>query len=230
MSNTINLMRQAVRATPSSIQPEKAALLVIDMQHYQTREGPITAIYGMLSPSIPDYYLQRLESVVEPNIQGVVEAFRRVHATVIFSQFASVAEDQQDLAPFCIAANSKAKALVGAPLIPSIDAASAALTEAFVPADGEYILQKSRSGCFTHTALNEQLSEAGIDQLVVVGVLTHACVENTVRYAIDLGYSVFVVEDACATLDPSLHAHSIAAMEVLSAKVISAHELPSLLV
>lgn len=38
---------------------------------------------------------------------------------------------------------------------------------------------------------------------------------------VDLGYEVFVVEDACATLDPNLHENSIAAMEVLSANIMT---------
>ena len=221
MSSNIELMRKAVSAASSAIDFGKAALLVIDMQEYQTREGSITNFYRMISPSITDYYLERVSSIAEPNVIRVLNQFRAEDAPVIFTKYASAKNDDSDLAQYCIEGNKFFKELSGEPIIPHIDSRAASLTSAFEPQKGELLLQKSRSGAFINTPLDELLREKGVEQVVVVGVLTHACVENTVRVALDLGYSVFVIEDACATLDARLHEHSIAAMEVLNANIIN---------
>jgi nicotinamidase-related amidase len=55
--------------------------------------------------------------------------------------------------------------------------------------------------------LDVQLKQHSIHQLNVVGLLTHTCVEATVRYAAELGYQVTVVKDATASYsDEQMHA------------------------
>lgn len=43
-----------------------------------------------------------------------------------------------------------------------------------------------------------QLKKHGIQQLIVMGLIAHTCVEATVRYAVELGYGVTMVKDATA--------------------------------
>ena len=43
-----------------------------------------------------------------------------------------------------------------------------------------------------------QLKKNAIDQLIVIGLIAHTCVEATVRYAVELGYDVTMVKDATA--------------------------------
>ena len=43
-----------------------------------------------------------------------------------------------------------------------------------------------------------QLKEHGIHQLIIMGLIAHACVEATVRYAAELGYEVTMVKDVTA--------------------------------
>ncbi|HUZ85036.1 MAG TPA: isochorismatase family protein, partial [Gaiellales bacterium] len=52
---------------------------------------------------------------------------------------------------------------------------------------------------FRETALREQLAAAGVDRLTVCGMMTSMCVDATVRAACDLGLTVSVAHDACAT-------------------------------
>jgi nicotinamidase-related amidase len=49
------------------------------------------------------------------------------------------------------------------------------------------------------------LRGAGIDTLVVAGFTTDCCVDCTVRDAFHLNYNVFIVSDACAAYEESLH-------------------------
>ncbi len=67
------------------------------------------------------------------------------------------------------------------------------------PTDGETIIQKHFPNSFRETDLLSQLQQKGIQRLVVAGMMTHMCVDATVRAAADYGFKCLVAEDACAT-------------------------------
>src|SRR5262249_53974310 len=61
----------------------------------------------------------------------------------------------------------------------------------FAPKPGEIVaLEHWCSSGFANTDLDLQLKKHGIHQLIVVGLITHTCVEATVRFAAELGYEV----------------------------------------
>jgi ureidoacrylate peracid hydrolase len=63
------------------------------------------------------------------------------------------------------------------------------------------------SSGFANTDLDLQLKKHGINQLIVMGLIAHTCVEATVRYAAELGYDVTMVKDATADYsDKEMHA------------------------
>ena len=66
---------------------------------------------------------------------------------------------------------------------------------------GEPIVYKHYPNAFRETNLLEILKEWGIERVVICGMMTHMCVDATVRAAADLGFQVILVEDACATRD-----------------------------
>jgi nicotinamidase-related amidase len=67
------------------------------------------------------------------------------------------------------------------------------------PIQGELIVEKRCPNAFLRTGLKQILDENGIKELVVVGMMSHMCVDTTVRAAQDYGYAVTVVCDACTT-------------------------------
>jgi nicotinamidase-related amidase len=73
------------------------------------------------------------------------------------------------------------------------------------PAGGEPVYEKSASNAFVGTSLEGDLRARGIDTLVVAGLVTDHCVSSTTRMASDLGFSVIVVADACATHERIAH-------------------------
>ena len=81
--------------------------------------------------------------------------------------------------------------------------------------EGEPIVQKHYPNSFRETNLLEILKGWGTERLVVCGMMTHMCVDATVRAAADLGFQVLLAEDACATRDskygetaiPAEHVH-----------------------
>lgn len=61
------------------------------------------------------------------------------------------------------------------------------------------VLQKTTVSVFVSTDLDERLKKAGINTLIISGLMTHACVAGAARDAAPLGYNVIVASDASAT-------------------------------
>ena len=91
--------------------------------------------------------------------------------------------------------------------------------ERFIPLHGEQLIQKQVPDAFCLTTLEAGLREAGIEQLIIVGVATHNSVESTARTAGNLGFDTWVVEDACYTFDKTDYfgkAHSAEEVHAMS--------------
>src|SRR5262249_8110965 len=54
------------------------------------------------------------------------------------------------------------------------------------------------SSGFANTDPGLQLTQHGIHQLIVGGLIAHTCIEATIRFAAELGYQVTMVKDATA--------------------------------
>lgn len=65
------------------------------------------------------------------------------------------------------------------------------------------VVDKTLPGSFTGTGLEDLLGELGADHVVVVGWMTHMCVDTTTRQAAHLGLGVTVLDDATGTIDLS---------------------------
>ncbi|WP_282373061.1 cysteine hydrolase family protein [Pseudomonas sp. PS02290] len=72
---------------------------------------------------------------------------------------------------------------------------------AFMPWDDEGELHKQVPDAFCHSALEGWLRADGINQVVIVGVVTNNSVESTARAGGNLGFEVIVPHDACFTFD-----------------------------
>ncbi|GGE30480.1 isochorismatase [Halopseudomonas oceani] len=69
------------------------------------------------------------------------------------------------------------------------------------PVEGEPVIVKRHINAFRETDLKQQLDQHGIEEVVVIGAMSHMCVDACVRAAVDMGYPATVLHDACATLD-----------------------------
>jgi nicotinamidase-related amidase len=102
------------------------------------------------------------------------------------------------------------------------------------PKQDEIVVEKHFPNSFRETALLSHLRNAGVEEVVICGAMSHMCIDATTRAAFDLGFRCVVIEDACATRDlmhkgeaikaESVHAAFMAALEVPYAKVISTSE------
>lgn len=68
-----------------------------------------------------------------------------------------------------------------------------------IPLPGEPVIAKKTGCAFVGTDLEQRLRQAGNTALVFVGVITNNSVETTVRMAGCLGFSCYLIEDACFT-------------------------------
>jgi nicotinamidase-related amidase len=70
---------------------------------------------------------------------------------------------------------------------------------AVTPGAGEALITKHFPNGFRETNLLEALRGAGASKLVIAGMMTHMCVDTTVRAAADLGFECRLAQDGCAT-------------------------------
>ncbi|MBB5046881.1 nicotinamidase-related amidase [Rhodopseudomonas rhenobacensis] len=97
------------------------------------------------------------------------------------------------------------------------------LIDAVAPLAAETVVEKTLPNSFASTDLHALLSATGRKQLLLAGFMTHMCVSSTARAALDLGYRVTLVADACATRDlpdgqggvvPAATLHKVALVEL----------------
>tara|TARA_R100001244_G_scaffold20557_3_gene21174 strand:+ start:2576 stop:3253 length:678 start_codon:yes stop_codon:yes gene_type:complete len=81
------------------------------------------------------------------------------------------------------------------------------------PEEGDIDVEKALFDGFFGTDLEEQLRARGIDTLLVAGVTTDCCVDQTARSAFHRNFNVVVVSDACAAYEELLHFGGLLALE-----------------
>lgn len=102
------------------------------------------------------------------------------------------------------------------------------------PLKNEIIVKKHYPNSFKDTNLLNHLLKNQIKHLVIAGMMTHMCVDATVRAAYDLGFSCTLLHDACATKNlefnsmlipaQSVHTAFVAALQPLYANVLTTRE------
>ena len=103
------------------------------------------------------------------------------------------------------------------------------------PRDGETVVLKHYPNSFRETGLEKELRTSDIRHLVVMGMMTLMCIDSTVRAAMDLGFQVTVVHDACAARAlefngtvvpaPQVHAAFLAGLRLFRAEMTDAEAL-----
>jgi nicotinamidase-related amidase len=100
-------------------------------------------------------------------------------------------------------------------LLPSTPGAE--IHSSVAPLAGELVLQKNFPNAFRQTDLLPTLQQQGIGELIVAGMMTHMCIDTTVRAAFDLGFQVKLAHDACATRKLGFSGQEVAAAQVHAA-------------
>lgn len=199
------------------LEPRRTALLMIDMQYLDAhRDGE----YGRRARERGiahqmEYFFQRLEGLAVPNAARLLEVCRRAGVDVVFTRIASLADDGRDLGWRFKEWN----------LVCGVDSPDARFLPELVPQPNEIVINKTGTSAFLSSQIDTLLRNMGIRYIIVCGVVTHACVETSVRDAADLGYRVLLAEDACAAMSQSAHDNAIRAMGSSHATVMSTDEI-----
>ena len=96
--------------------------------------------------------------------------------------------------------------------------------DAITPLENEKIIVKNYPNSFYKTDLQKELSDAGITDLVICGMMTHMCVDTTVRAAKDYGYHVTLLSDTCAAKDLNWNGSVLSADTVHNVYMASLNE------
>jgi nicotinamidase-related amidase len=82
------------------------------------------------------------------------------------------------------------------------------------PLAGERVIQKHFPNSFHQTPLLDELKARGMDHAVIVGAMSHMCIDATTRAAYDLGLRCTLIHDACATRDLEFQGTKVKASDV----------------
>jgi nicotinamidase-related amidase len=91
------------------------------------------------------------------------------------------------------------------------------INSAVQPAKSEAVVLKHYPNAFRDTELKQMLDTKGIKDVVIVGAMSHMCIDATSRAAADFGYNTTIVHDACATTNLEFKGTTIPAAQVHAA-------------
>eukprot|EP00980_Cylindrotheca_fusiformis_P029264 scaffold22779_cov137-Cylindrotheca_fusiformis.AAC.6 len=78
------------------------------------------------------------------------------------------------------------------------------------PSEGELIITKNSWSSTTHTGLVDTLNRAGIDTVLVCGLITSVCVQHSAFGVFEAGFRTILVTDACADRGKARHEAALA--------------------
>ncbi len=90
----------------------------------------------------------------------------------------------------------------------------AAINPAVTPGSNEPVILKNHVNAFRGTILKEMLDANDVEKVVIVGAMSHMCIDAAARAAADYGYETSVVRDAVATLDIEIEGKTVPAADV----------------
>lgn len=189
-----------IRETPDELtDPSVTALLVVDVQNDFTHPDGAVAKRGFDMAAL---------HALPTNVARVVELARDAGAMVVWIQN-TVLEDALGESPAWHASRIRNG---WSPRYTMEGSWGQQFSAPLEPRSGEPIIQKLRSSSFIRTPLEGILKAKGIECVVVVGCMTDACVESTVRNALHLDFYPTIVPDALAASSPQRHDDAIRRM------------------
>lgn len=193
-------IRRSVAPRPGlKLQPERAALLVIDMLRY-------------FADPAGRCYLPAARAIV-PRLEALLSAWRTAQRPVVFTRHGHHGEHDLGMLGRFFSDYIRA----GEPESEIIDR--------LCPGPGERIIEKTTYDAFLGTGLQSLLEELQVEQVVITGVLTHMCCETTARAAFCRGFEVYVPVDGVASSTEALHVGSLLSMADAAIVAMSTSEV-----
>ena len=181
--------------TPFAVNPERTAVVMIDMQRDFVEPGGFGETLGN------DVSL--LRSAIKP-CQALLETARKAKILVIHTREGH-RPDLSD-APRAKVERGAPSMRIGDPgpmgRILVLGEPGNEIVPELRPEAGELVIDKPGKGAFYATGLDEHLKADGITHLIFTGVTTEVCVQTSMREANDRGYECLLVEDGTESYFP----------------------------
>lgn len=191
MPETIELPHVDAAELKAMLPPAATALVVVDIQtDFAAPFGLIGRHGGDLGPA---------EAAID-RIEALIAAARKAGVTVAFMRVVTREETDSDALKTLYAR----KGMPGGQAICRIEDGGADYYRV-APVAGDIEIEKLLFDSFHGTDLDAQLRARGVETVVMTGLSTDCCVDQTARSAFHHGYNVFAVTDACAAYEPGLH-------------------------
>lgn len=178
------------------IEPDRSALLVVDLQKGQYNEERIAA-----QPA-RSYLYDRIRNDIIPNGRRLLSACRAARVEIVYTVIECLTLDGRDRG-----LDYKISGLFAAK-----GSREAEVIDELAPRENEIIIPKTSSSLFNSTNFEYVLHNLGVEYISVMGILTDQCVETTVRDGCDRGFLMTVITDACATDSKRRHEESLVGM------------------
>ena len=195
------------------LDPEKTALLVIDIQNTY-----LEAKLDRVDDARWQPFFTRMNNTVIPNTTSLIADARARGVEVIFARIACLKQDGRDRSL------SQKKPGFNYLLLPK-DGQDSQLVPELTPQGDEIVILKTTDSALTGTNLRLILHNMAIKNVVVAGIFTDQCVSSTVRSLADESFNVIVVDDCCAAATDELHQHELEIINMIYCHVVQLDEL-----
>ena len=188
------------------INPETAALIVIDMQRGFVDPDSALCVAGAAA-----------------TVPACARALERARALgmPVFHAIRTYAADGSDVE----ATRREQWEAGGKPLSPACaDARSCDEVEPLAPCGADRVLAKPRFSAFFGTQLDLVLRRLGVGTVVLMGTTTPNCIRTTCYDALSLDYNVVVLEDCTSSRTPAVQAANIEDMAFIGAHIMTCDE------
>ncbi|MCE7082331.1 isochorismatase family protein [Streptomyces sp. ST2-7A] len=173
---------------PWTVDPDRAVLLVHDLQHYFLNP------FGYDRPATGRQPLTDLMN----NTRALRERFATIGAPVVYTaQPGGMSNEERGLL----------KDIWGTGM--GSEEGERAIPDRIAPAPGDTVLTKWRPSAFCRTGLRELMRKLGRDQLVICGVYAHVGILMTAHEGFSHDIETFVVSDAIADFSAQYHRRTL---------------------
>ena len=162
------------------IAPDRAALIIVDMQNDFVSPKGKMAEFG--------FYLESVRGTIQP-IKALLQTARALHYPILHTSMINDIHQNP----------SSWYAFWGEPVVTLPGSWGAEFIDELKPKNSELIITKYTYGAFEGTNLNTILRRKGIQTLMVAGTDLNICAGDTLHQAFALGYHVVAVSDCLAS-------------------------------
>jgi len=163
-----------------------------------------------MSGSIPLLQPAECALILVDHQAGLAFGVSSIDRQVLLNNVVALAQTATTFQIPVVASTSASKVYSG-PLLPSVQAVLPTVKA----------IERRNMNLWEDGLVLQAIKETGRRKLLVSGLLTEACVSFPVLSALNEGYEVFVVADACGGLTPVSHELALRRMEAAGAKLTS---------